>query len=157
MAPLCIGDLAEQNMEISWTSKSHKVASPPWPCQCISVSLWVPGQPTSQPGFWWPRDCPSEGVLAAPGSGGVCKRAERHSLAGVPAVHLCPPPLPLLWLHTVNAVSGCTALPANKNLINSFDSMLYHSFCLIYFFIIWNISYSVGQKVLQEQPVVETH
>lgn len=94
--------------------KSQRVVSPPWPCQCISASLWAPAPPTSLPGSWWPRDCPDEDVPAAPGNGGVCKRGGRHSWAAVPVVHSNPPQLLLLCCHTAPAipVPGHTAMAA---------------------------------------------
>lgn len=95
--------------------------SPPWPCRCTSASPWAPAQPTSQPGSWWPPGCPGEGVPAAPETGGVCRRGERHSLAGEPAAHLSPPPLPLLCLRIAPGIPGphCTAPAADNTCINS--------------------------------------
>jgi len=109
--------------------------SPPWPCQCISASLWAPAQPTSQPGSWWPRGYPSVDVPAAPGSGGVCRRGGRHSSAAVPAVHSSPPPLPLLCLHTAHVTPGPghTALAAENKLGNHqivFNSVKFSLFCI---------------------------
>lgn len=101
-------------------SNSQRAVSPPWPCQYISASLLAPAQPTSQPGSWWPHGCPGGGVPAALGNGAVCRRGGRHSLAVVPAVHLNPPPLPLLCFHTVPVTPGPghTAWAANNKFIN---------------------------------------
>lgn len=109
-------------VEYSYKHKTQSAVSPPWPCLCISASLWAPAQPTSLPGSWWPHGCPSEGVPAAPRNGGVCRRGGRHSSAAVPVVHSSPPPPPLLCFHTVTGTPapGYTALASGNRFINCY-------------------------------------